>query len=110
MNPDAEYISPDGLLRFIVKEDDGDVTLGFAGHFWHTHADVLAATSGAAEQEAVARFVGDLLADRSVIAVTRVGGEVRDVRITDAPVSELRDKTEEEEIELRYWSGRPWRG
>lgn len=109
MNRDAEYISPDGLLRFIVElDDDEDVTLGFAGHFWHTHADILAATSGEPEQEAVARFVEDLLTDRSVIAVSRVGGEVRDVRITDDPVTELRDKTEEEEVEFRYWSGRPW--
>ena len=104
----AEHISPDGILRFVIERDDTDVSLGFAGHAWHTHADILAASSGAPEGEAVARFVGDLLNDRSVIAVSRVGVVVQDVWITDDPASELRCKPQGEEIEFRYWSGRPW--
>ncbi len=104
----AEYISSDGILRFIIERDGDDVSLGFAGYAWHTHADLLAASFGVPEQVAIARFVEDLLNDRSVIAVSRVGGKVQDVWITDDPVSELRYKPEEEAIEFRYWSGRPW--
>lgn len=108
MNQAAEHISPDGILRFIIERDDTDVSLGFAGHAWHTHADILAAAVGAPEQEAVDSFVEDLLNDRSVIAVSRVGGVIQDVWVTDDPVSELRYQSEGEDIEFRYWSGRPW--
>jgi hypothetical protein len=108
MKTEAEHISPDGLLRFIVERDNGDVSLGFAGYGWHTHADLIAASFGMPEREAVSRFVDDLLADRSVIAVSRVGGIIQDVWITDDPTSELRYKPEGEEIEFRYWSGRRW--
>ena len=108
MGIEAEQISPDGLLRFIIERDDEDVSLGFAGMQWHTHADLLAGACGVSEQEAIDRFVGDLLGDRSVIAVSRVGGVIRDAWVTDDPTSELRYKPEEEEIEFRYWSGRPW--
>ncbi len=106
MGTEAEYISPDGLLRFIIERDDGDVSLGFAGYEWHTHADLLAEAFGVSEQEAIARFVQDLLKDCSVIAVSRVGGIIQYVSVTDDPASELRYKPEEEEIEFRYWSGR----
>jgi len=108
MSIEAEYISPDGLLRFIVERDDDDVSLGFAGYEWHTHADLLAGSFGVAEQDAIRRFVEDLHRDRSVIAVSRVREVIQDVWVTDDPASELTDKPEEEEIELRYWSGAPW--
>ena len=108
MSSEAEYISPDGLLRFIVERDDDGVNLGFAGYEWHTHADVLAGTFGVSERGAIARFVEDLLGDRSVIALSRVGGVIRDVWVTDDPASELRHKPEGEEIEFRHWSGRAW--
>jgi hypothetical protein len=108
MGTDAEYISPDGLLRFIIERGDDDVSLGFAGSEWHTHADLLAESLGVSEQEAVARFVEDLLKDRAIIAVSRVGGVIREVSVTDDPASELRYKPEEEDIEFRYWSGHAW--
>jgi hypothetical protein len=108
MSSEAEYISPDGLLRFIIEREDEDVALGFAGYAWHTHADLLAESFGVAEQEAIDRFVEDLLRDRSVIAVSRVGEVIQDVWVTDGPASELQYKPEEEEIEFRYWSGAPW--
>jgi len=108
MRPEAEYVSPDGLLRFIVVRADDDTSLGFAGHEWHTHGDLIAGSFGVTEREAIARFVEDLLGDRSVIAVSRVGGGIRNVWVTDDPASELRYKPAEEEVEFRYWSGRPW--
>ena len=108
MNLPAEHISPDGMLRFVIERDDNDVSLGFSGFSWHTHADLLVGAYGATEQVAVARFVEELLNDCVVIALTRVRGVVQDVWVTDDPVSELRYNTEEEDIEFRYWSGRGW--
>jgi hypothetical protein len=106
-----EHISPDGRLRLIVDADaDGDLAVGFDGFQWHTHADLLASFSGLSEAEAVRRFVDDLLQDRSVIAVRRTAAEVRDVWISDEPEDDAADPIEGETIELRYWSGRPWRG
>ena len=108
MTLNAEYLSPDGILRFIVWRDDNDVSLGFAGYSWHTHADLLVGAYGASEQIAVARFVEDLLSDRAIIAVSRAEGVTRDVWIADDPILELRYKPEEEDIVFRYWSGRRW--
>jgi hypothetical protein len=106
-----EYVSPDGSLRFmIVSDDDGDVTLGFAGFAWHTHADILAAVTGRSEAEAVERFVQDVLGNQAVIALSRIGGEVRDVWVTERPASESRYLSEGESVELRYWDGRKWAG
>jgi len=108
MSLPVEHISPDGMLRFVIERDDDDVSLGFSGFSWHTHADLLRGTYGATEQEAVVRFVEELLNDRMVVALTRIGGVIQDVWVTDDPASELRYKPEEEDIEFRYWSGCPW--
>ena len=108
MNRDAEYVSPDGLLHFIIVRDNDDVSLGFAGYAWHTHGDLLAGSYGMGEGEAIARFVEDLLGDNSVIAMSRAGGVIQDVWVTDDPASDLRHQSEGEEIEFRYWSGHPW--
>jgi hypothetical protein len=106
-----EYVSPDGSLRFlIVSEDEGEVTLGFAGFSWHTHADVLAAVTGRSEAAAVERFVQEVLGNRAVIAVSRIRGEVQDVWVSDRPASESRFLCEGESVELRYWDGRKWPG
>lgn len=104
-----EYISPDASLRFIiVTADDGDVSLGFDGFAWHTHGDILASLNGSSESEAVDRFVDDLVSNRTVIAVSRIGGELRDVWVADDPTSEFRYLSEGESIELRYWDGKKW--
>jgi hypothetical protein len=106
-----EHLSPDGLLRFrVVVGDDGDVSLGFDGYAWHTHADVLSATSGLPQPEAVERYVRDLLEDRAVVALSRVGGAVAEAWVTDCPESESRHASPGEVVDLRYWSGRPWGG
>jgi hypothetical protein len=109
MTLDAAHVSPDGILRFVIMRDDDNVSLGFDGYVWHTHSDLLAVSYGVSEQTAVARFVEDLLNDRVIIVVSRVAGSIRDVWVTDDPASELLYKTEEEDIEFRFWSGRPWR-
>ena len=109
-----EYVSPDRLLRFLVVTcDDGDVTLGFAGFPWHTHADILAATSGRPEAEAVRRFVADLVSGASVIVLWSVGGELRDVWVSDDPAKDTGYASTAyaepgESVVLRYWDGRVW--
>ncbi len=110
MSSARDYVSPDGRLRFTVHSDaDGDVTLGFEVFPWHTHADLLAG-AGATESDAVEQFVQELLGNRSVIAISRIGGEVRDVWITYDPASESRYLSEGESVELRYWDGSTWSG
>jgi hypothetical protein len=106
-----EHVGPDGRLRFLVAADpDGDLSLGFDGFPWHTHADILASLSGAGQDEAVRRFVDDLLGDRSVVALWGGPGEVRDVWVPEEPSRDADYPIESEVIELRYWSGRLWAG
>jgi hypothetical protein len=106
-----EYVSPDGALRFrVVTDHDGDIALGFEGFPWHTHADLLAAWTGLSEPEAVEQFLDDLLSSRAVIVLSRVGGAVRDVWVTDDPTSESGYLAEGESLELRYWDGSRWPG
>src|SRR5918995_7478443 len=78
MKPSKVYVSPDNQLRFVVAHDEQDVSLGFEGFPWHTHAEVLASEFGTSEELAVNRFVRDLLSDRSIVAVSRIGGQLRD--------------------------------
>jgi hypothetical protein len=109
MKPTKQYVSPDDQLRFVVEHDEQDVSLGFEGFPWHTHADVLASEFGISGELAVRRFVRDLLSDRSIIVVSRVSGTIRDVWITADPQSDLRYKSDDEVLEFRYWSGRQWK-
>jgi hypothetical protein len=110
-----EHVSPDGRLRFrVVTDDGGDVTLGFDGFPWHTHADVLAATTGVPEAEAVRRFVADLLGGVSVVVLWSVGDELQDVWVSDDPARDAGYASSPyaqpgESVALRYWDGRPWR-
>ena len=109
MKATREYLSPDSQLRFVVCHDEQDVSLGFEGFQWHTHADVLASEFGTSEELAVNRFVRDLLSDRSILVVSRIGGTIRDVWITADPQSDLRYKSDDEVLEFRYWSGERWK-
>jgi hypothetical protein len=109
MKRSREYVSPDHQLRFVVDHDEKDVRLGFEGFPWHTHADVLASEFGTSEELAVDTFVRDLLSDRSILAVSRIGGTIRDVWITADPRSDLRCTSDEEVLEFRYWSGGQWK-
>ena len=102
-----EYVSPDGQLRFrVVTGTDGDVTLGFDGFPWHTHADILAATSGLPAAVAIRRFVSDLIGGVSVIVLLSVGGELQDVWVSDDPVRGAVYPQPGESVVLQYWDGR----
>ena len=79
------------------------MTLRFYGH---THADILVSLSGLPEAVAVRCYIDDILEDRAVIAVSRIGDGIRDMWVSDDPVSELSYKPREATIEFRYWSGR----
>jgi hypothetical protein len=104
-----EHVNSDGRLRFLVVTDnDGDVSLGFDGFPWHTHADILAATTGLTESEAVRRFVDDLVSGRSVIVLWSVGEELRDVWVSDDPIRDAAYPLPGESVMLRYWDGRAW--
>ena len=103
----GEHVSPDGLLRFLVLDAEGDLTLGFDGYPWHTHGDILASLSGLPEPEAVRRFLDDLFGDKSTIALWGVPGELRDVWVSEEPTRDAAYPLDGETIELRYWSGRP---
>src|ERR687897_3928968 len=100
MKPTREYVSPDNQLRFVVDHDEQDVRLGFEGFPWHTHVDVLASEFGTSEELAVDRFVRDLLSDRSILVVSRIGGTVSDVLITADPRSGLPFKSDDEVLEF----------
>src|SRR5262245_20520072 len=101
---DAEYVSHDGLLRFLVQTaDDGVVCMGFAGSFWHRHPYELTNRGKLSEQEAIERYVRDLLENRAVIAVMREGAEVVQVKVTEDPASETSYLEPGESVELRHW-------
>ena len=105
----TRYLSADGELTFLVIRQPGDIALGFEGTPWHTHADILAALSGYPPEEAVARYVADLLESRLVIAIATVDGAVRDIWVAEEPDKPDRYKPDNEIINLRYWDGRPYR-
>jgi hypothetical protein len=102
---DSDHVSPDGALRFLVRSPDGDITMGFDGYPWHTHADVLAALSSVSPEDAAKRFVADLISNKLTFAVATVSGTVRDIWITDDLTNDLRRCPPEETIEFRLWDG-----
>ena len=94
----------------VTRDERGDVSLGFDGFAWHTHADVLAAATGVSKskEQAVRQFIDDLLNDGMIIVVSRVDGTVKDAWVTDDPGKEMKYVQPQETLEFRYWSGRPW--
>src|SRR5215212_513168 len=106
-----QYRSPDGSPILVVRDEDGDITIGFEGFAWHTHGDILAATyafagvSGLTPETASARFVDDVVSNRAIIAVLRSGGDISDLWVTEDPAGERRSVQPDESLEFRYWNG-----
>ena len=109
MKDTQEHISPDGILRLVVWYEGDDSILGFDGYEWHTHGDMLASQYGLPEGEAIERFVSDILRGRAVIVISRLGAHIRDIWTTSEPEEELNLRENDEQLELRYWDGTPWR-
>lgn len=102
-----QHRSPDGLLRLLVLRDQtGDVAIGFDGHTWHTHANILASRPGVAEDKAIREFVDHIINDEAIIAVSRIGGAISEAWPTEDPKREVRYKPAGETLEFRRWSGR----
>src|SRR5580704_12646876 len=102
---DADYISPDGLLRFIVRSPDGDVTMGFDGYPWHTHGDLLPGNVSTSIESWTKSFVDALLNNRAIIAVLRERNVIKDIWITDDLARDARYPIEGESIEFQLWDG-----
>jgi hypothetical protein len=101
-----QHVSPDGLLKFAVgREEDGDTYLGFLGIGWHTHGDMLSASTGLPEGQAIQQFVDRLVGSRTIVAVMRIGGQVCDMWTTDDPDADMKGLLSDETLELRYWDG-----
>ncbi|HXS06719.1 MAG TPA: hypothetical protein VN723_08025 [Rhizomicrobium sp.] len=102
---DSEYISPDGILRFIVRSRDGDITMGFDGYPWHTHADILVGGVGSSTEVRAKEFVDALLNNHAVIAVLKSQHDIKDAWITDDPARDVRQIDGDEQVEFRFWDG-----
>jgi hypothetical protein len=100
-----KYVSPGGALTFLVVHEDDDVSLGFDGTPWHTHADILAAVSCLPQEDAVSQFVASLLENKRAIAIATLNGRVRDVWVADDPAKDDIHKPEDEVIRFRRWDG-----
>jgi len=107
--PTGEFISPDGYLKLLIKCPDCDWTIGFEGFPWHTHGSILAGLSGQDEASSIERFLADLTGNVSVISVSRISGELKDVWVTDNPAKDMLDCKKygepTETIEFRRWNG-----
>lgn len=102
------YVSPDGALRFFVLKSDGEVVFGFEGSTWHSHPRFLLKCRDLTEEAVLKDFVDDLLANRRVVAISSVDGQVTRIWVTDDPAQEVAFEPAGETLEFRYWDGRPW--
>ena len=101
-----EHQTPDGLLTFLVWEEQGDTTLGFRGYQWHTHADILSECNGLPADVAIRRFVDALVRGEAVIQIVRVDGVIRDAAVLEADGSRIdKYKPDNETHEFRHWDG-----
>ena len=105
----SEHVSPDGSLTLPVIREGDDITIGFKGHPWHTHADVLAGSYETSQEVAVTRFVDALLGNEAVVAIATVAGRVQDVWVRDDPSRPDSYKPADEVVVFRFWDGTLWK-
>lgn len=105
MDETARYTTPDGQFTLLVVPADD--LIGFEEYPWHTHGDFLRSVY---QISSVSEFLEALFSDRLVMAVSRIEGAIRDVRVTNDPESEDEGLAKGETLELRYWSGRQYVG
>jgi hypothetical protein len=105
------HVSPDQALTLLVVHQNDDVSIGFEGYPWHTHADILGRLSGLPADDAVSRFVEAVTSNQAVIAIRRVNGVVLDIWVADDPLtppdfrSAMDTGSDGEVITYRYWNG-----
>jgi hypothetical protein len=110
---DREYLSPDGQLRLLVIAPDGDLTVGFDGFPSHTHGSILAEIFGCGQEEAITRFVTEIVEGKQIIALWRLSGQLRDVwlplheglSLPDVIADLNRYGDPNETVEFRLWNG-----
>jgi hypothetical protein len=95
--------SPDGILVLELFEED-DWYVGFRGHAWHTHGDLLVPDYGATPKEAALAFFESVVGDCEVICVLKREAD-SEVWVTDDPDDEARYVEEGEVFCMRRWSG-----
>ena len=101
------YVTPDGALTFLVQREPDDITLGFDGYSWHTHADIIAELRGEAdESSALQTYIDDLLHDRLPIVLLKKCGNILDVWVLPFPDDPVSDPylEDEETLEVRSWT------
>ena len=80
------HTTPDGAFTLVVlREADGDLSVGFEGFAGHTHGDILAELHGGTAESAIRSYVDSILSSQEVIVISRVAGAISDVWITDDP-------------------------
>ena len=102
------YSTPDGLLTLLVQRDEDDVTIGFEGYPWHTHADIIADLHGHDDPEsALQNYLDDLFHDRLPIVVWKKAGVLTDALVPDFPDEPIGQEhcDSDESFEVRLWSG-----
>jgi hypothetical protein len=95
--------SPDGLLTLELYAND-EVTIGFKGHDWHTHGDLLMPVYGDSPLAAANGFFDAVLQDRQPICILSVTGQAW---VTDDLLDEL-SAPEASDLVVRVWSGKGW--
>ncbi|MGI8436873.1 MAG: hypothetical protein ACR2NX_08205 [Chthoniobacterales bacterium] len=102
------YATPDAGLTLLVQRDDDDITIGFEGFPWHTHADIIADLRRQKDPESALQvYLDDLFHDRLPIVLVKKAGVLTEPFIPDFP-SEPIDTSHsqpEETYEVRFWSG-----
>lgn len=102
------YPTPDGSLTLLVVREDGDITIGFEGLPWHTHADIIASLRGEEDKEqALREYLDDLFHDRLPIILMTKGGTISEPYVPEFPDEPIDTKYFEpdESYEVRFWSG-----
>jgi hypothetical protein len=100
-----QHSTPDGLLKFVVKDFGDDIALGFDGFPWHTHPECIPPYNSTDWKPALRKYVDELLADHLVIGMRKIDGNLADAWVEEAPKLD-KYKPANEVIEYRYWSGR----
>jgi hypothetical protein len=103
-SPATKFVSPDGVLTYLVTRTDEGTSLGFQGVPSHTHGRILAELYGLSENEAIRTHIDALLNNELYIVIAMVDGQIKDIWTTQSIVND-KYKPKNEIITFRYWDG-----